>query len=240
MSRLAALKAKFDPENPKHIAAAYGGAAAGTFAVSEPAGRAVGCKRYEQGKHVNEGFFMGPAVNRGYYKAKRKAEGPGMNLNDGQLVVRKAAKDENSSPGVTWLQPRRPDGKFASSENDLKIYHPKFASSHRMPRQSRLMRYTPGGDDKSKGFAKAASFRQTAGYARIAVETKNSKTRERALRGLDRMAENSRRGGTRQPLRYANTDSRHVQKADEVKGMLQFPTSTQVYGAGARSGRRIR
>lgn len=191
----------------KQRVAAYGAALVGSTAGGEVGGRYLGRKRYEQGRHPQDGFFQGPAVNRGYFKAKRTKEGsslkggmiestavrkgladvgkafaardenssvgtkiswagptgphrrPTLNARSGVMagksrgVGRKAgsAKDENSSPAVTWVQPRRPDGKFVSHENDLKIYKPEGGRS-KMPRQSTLMRYGKGKDAASKPF----------------------------------------------------------------------------------------
>lgn len=64
----------------------------------------------------------------------------------------RASRDENSSVGVTWLQPRRPDGKFASKEPGFEVFRPRYKTSSRMPRQSTLQHATKEGDSAARAF----------------------------------------------------------------------------------------
>lgn len=63
----------------------------------------------------------------------------------------KADRDVMSGTAVrTVATPKGPDGKFVSHENDLKVFTPKFKSTRRAPRDSRVQVWRKGGDATSK------------------------------------------------------------------------------------------
>ena len=68
---------------------------------------------------------------------------------------------KNSTQVVTNVRrvatPRGPSGKFVSHENDLKIYTPKFSTSRRAPRDSRLQVWGKGKDKTSRTFVGKAA-----------------------------------------------------------------------------------
>ncbi len=47
---------------------------------------------------------------------------------------------------VVRLQARTPKGKYVGTANDLQVFHPKFKSTSRMPRTSKLQHYKKGRD----------------------------------------------------------------------------------------------
>lgn len=117
--------------------AAVGAGSVGLIAGGEVAGRKVGGARYRAGKHVNDGFFMGPSVNRGYFAAERKAKGKvygsarpgGLDPEAGQ-AVRKADRDQNSSIGTT-ITLQRPKGDGVKPTTTAQTRSGSFAGKTR-------------------------------------------------------------------------------------------------------------
>lgn len=66
-------------------------------------------------------------------------------------VGRKEGRDQNSSPNVSHVQPRHPNGRFVSHENDLKVVHPqRNTGARRTDRTSAVGHWTKGQTKLSK------------------------------------------------------------------------------------------
>lgn len=76
----------------------------------------------------------------GYFEGKTRGVGR-----------RNEGRDANSSPRVTRVQPRSPQGRFVSHENDLKIIHPSGRVT-RQPKTSALGIHRKGGGSETRGY----------------------------------------------------------------------------------------
>lgn len=77
-------------------------------------------------------------------------------------VGRREGRDENSSPRTTKVQPRTPDGKYASHDNDLLVVHPRGRVS-RQPKTSELGRYRKGRGSETTGYVEKGDSSQATG-----------------------------------------------------------------------------
>ena len=77
-------------------------------------------------------------------------------------VGHKETRDANSSPRVTMLVARTPDGKFVSHENDLKVIRPERRVS-RQPKTSALGRYHKGRGSETRGYVEKSASSQATG-----------------------------------------------------------------------------
>lgn len=68
---------------------------------------------------------------------------------------RNEGRDANSSPKVTRIQPRRPDGKYASHEHDLVVVHPQGKRISSQPKTSKLGVHRKGRGDTAAWVKKA-------------------------------------------------------------------------------------